>query len=193
MTMTLDKASIRAAALSRRASVVPEVRAAFAARLAETGLDIARRRTPSPVVSAFLPIRGEPDILPLLDALSAAGLRISLPATPPRGTALPFRAWQPGDALVPGRFGTAEPEPTAAVLDPDLLFVPLAAFDRRGFRLGYGAGYYDGALRRLRAAKPVLAVGVAFAVQEVAAVPTEPHDERLDAVLTESGLTIFGD
>ncbi len=193
MTSAIDKASLRSAALARRAAVDLRTRTAFAADLPERGLGLARRWCTAPVVSAFLPIRGEPDTLPLLDALSAAGFTLALPATPPRGEPLRFRAWRPGDALAPGRFGTAEPGPAAAELDPDLLFVPLAAFDARGCRLGYGAGYYDGALRRLRAARPVLAVGVAFAAQEVAAVPTEPHDERLDAVLTERGLTTFGD
>ncbi len=193
MTSVPGKPSLRAAALARRAAVHPDVRAAFAASLCERGLALALGVSATPVVSGFLPIRGEPDTLPLLDALSAAGVALALPATPPRGEPLRFRAWRPGQALAPGRFGTAEPPPDAPERDPDLLFVPLAAFDARGGRLGYGAGYYDGALRRLRAARPVLAVGVAFAAQEVAAVPAEPHDERLDAVLTERGLTTFGD
>jgi 5-formyltetrahydrofolate cyclo-ligase len=169
----------------------PEVRAALAARLAADGLAVARNRRAT-IVSVFLPIRDEPDTGPLLEALSAAGFATALPATPPRGQPLRFRAWRPGDALAAGRFGTCEPAPDVPDLDPDLLFVPLAAFDARGGRLGYGAGYYDGALRRLRALKPILAVGVAFAAQEVAAVPAEPHDEPLDALLTERGLTIFG-
>ncbi|WP_237477251.1 5-formyltetrahydrofolate cyclo-ligase [Lichenibacterium dinghuense] len=189
---SVDKTEVRARALACRAAVGPTGRASFARLLAEAGLDLARRRFPS-AVSVFLPIRGEPDTRPLLDALAGAGIRTALPATPPRGEPLRFRAWRPGDPLVPGRFGTAEPAPEAAERDPDLLFVPLAAFDRRGFRLGYGAGFYDGALARLRAVRPVLAVGVAFAAQEVPAVPTEPHDQPLDAVLTERGLTLFGD
>ena len=145
-----------------------------------------------PVVSVFLPIRDEPDTRPLLAELAVAGHATALPATPPRGEPLRFRAWRSGEPLAAGRFGTAEPTSAAPLVDPDLLFVPLVAFDRRGFRLGYGAGYYDGALERLRRLKPVLAVGVAFADQEVESVPTEPHDQRLDAVLTEAGLLTFG-
>ncbi len=192
MTSLRDKASLRTDALARRADLDPTIRAAFASDLAAAGLALVRSRRPTPVVSLFLPIRGEPDTQPLLDALSAADVTTALPATPRRGEPLRFLAWRPGDALAAGRFGTREPLPDAAQHHPDLLFVPLAAFDARGFRLGYGAGYYDGALRRLRAMKPVLAVGVAFAAQEVAAVPAEPHDEPLDAVLTERGLTTFG-
>lgn len=144
------------------------------------------------MVSAFLPIRGEPDTLPLLAALAEAGIATCLPATPPRGEPLRFRLWRVGDPLVPGRFGTAEPAGDAPEVDPDVLFVPLAAVDARGFRLGYGAGYYDRVLGRLRACKPIHAVGVAFAVQAVECVPAEPHDQPLDALLTESGLMTFG-
>ena len=187
-----DKARHRTAALGRRAGIADDARASFAASLARAGLALARSRNPAPVISLFLPIRDEPDTWPLLEALSVAGFAIALPATPRRGEPLRFLGWRPGEALVPGRFGTREPGPDAEERNPDLLFVPLAAFDARGLRLGYGAGYYDGALHRLRATKPVFAVGVAFAVQEVAAVPAEPHDEKLDSILTERGLSIFG-
>ena len=82
--------------------------------------------------------------------------------------------------------GIPEPAPRRRVVDPDLLFMPLAAFDRRGHRIGYGAGHYDRTLAHLARARPVLAVGVAFSVSEVAAAPDEAHDERLDFILTES-------
>lgn len=194
MTIRSAKSATRSDALRRRASVDASLPSAFGAALAVLGPDLARRSAnrDRAAVSIFLPIRDEPDTLPLIAALAGSGLRTALPATPPRGEPLRFRAWGLGDATVPGRFGTVEPAPDAPELDPDVLFVPLAAFDRRGYRLGYGAGYYDGALRRLRRLKPIVAVGVAFAVQEVDAVPTEPHDERLDAVVTEHGLVTFG-
>ena len=193
MTVRSMKDAIRAGALARRESVSSVMRRSFASSLARSGLEaVWRRGAASPVVSAFLPIRGEPDTVPLLTALAAAGFATCLPATPPRGEPLCFRLWQVGDPLVPGRFGTAEPAGDARVVDPEILFVPLAAFDARGFRLGYGAGYYDGALDRLRTAGPVHAVGVAFAVQEVECVPAEPHDQPLDALLTEAGLITFG-
>ncbi|MGI3902919.1 MAG: 5-formyltetrahydrofolate cyclo-ligase [Janthinobacterium lividum] len=188
------KDSVRAEALAARASVPPEQHLAFATALGSLGLAAVQRWTlqASAVVSVFWPIRDEPDTLPLLSALREAGVATALPVTPKRGAPLRFRAWRIGEPLISGRFGTSEPAGTAADLDPDLLFVPLAAFDRRGFRLGYGAGYYDGALDRLRRLKPIRAVGVAFAVQEVGAVPTEPHDQPLDALVTESGLLDFG-
>ncbi len=194
MSLRQVKDDVRSAALARRAAVDPARRTAAAASFARDGLAAALRLAPrpAPLVSAFLPIRDEPDTRPLLAALARAGIATALPATPPRGQPLRFRGWRDGDALVPGRFGTAEPLAQAPDAAPDLLFVPLAAFDRRGFRLGYGAGYYDGALLRLRQKQPVVAIGLAYAVQEVACVPTEPHDQRLDAVLTDEGLMTFG-
>ena len=190
----LAKSSVRADALERRARVSPEGRAALARASASAvpALLPERLGAARPVASAFLPIRDEPETLPLLEALRRAGAITALPATPARGTPLRFHAWAPGDPLVPGRFGTVEPPPSAQEVEPDLLFLPLLAFDRRGFRLGYGAGFYDGVLARLRRSKPVLAVGLAFAAQEVDSVPTEPHDQGLDAVLTERGLITFG-
>ena len=192
MSLPSLKHDLRAAVLARRAALGAAERSAFAAVLAECGLALARGWAAQPVISVFLPIRDEPDTRPLLAGLAAAGHATALPATPPRGEPLVFRAWRSGEPLAAGRFGTAEPTAGAPLVDPDLLFVPLAAFDRRGFRLGYGAGYYDGALERLRRRKPILAVGVAFATQEVGSVPTEPHDQRLDAVITETGLLTFG-
>ena len=188
------KHGIRASALARRAAIGSEGRSVLAAALARHGVEAARRLAPQrpPIVSAFLPIRDEPDTRPLLAALAEAGFATALPVTPPRGEPLRFRAWRSGEPLAAGRFGTAEPAAAAPEVDPDLVVVPLAAFDGRGFRLGYGAGYYDGALERLRRLKPVFAIGVAFAAQEVDTVPTEPHDQRLDALVTEHGLMTFG-
>ena len=190
----MTKTTLRALALGRRSLVGVGRRAAFAEALAHHGLALVQTFSGGrPVaVSAFLPIRGEPDTLPLLGALAHGGFPIALPATPPRGEPLRFRAWRPGDALRPGRFGTLEPPVEAAEVEPGVLFVPLAGFDRRGHRLGYGAGHYDGALARRRARGRVLAVGIAFAEQEVEAVPAEPHDERLDALVTDAGLLTFG-
>ncbi len=194
MTIARTKSALRAAALGRRSEIDPDRRAAFAEALAAHGLALVRDFADgqTTAVSAFLPIRGEPDTLPLLAALADGGFVTSLPATPPRGEPLRFRAWRPGDALRPGRFGTLEPSAEAAEVEPEVLFVPLAGFDRRGHRLGYGAGYYDGALARLRARGRVLAVGVAFADQEVESVPAEPHDEGLDALMTDAGLLTLG-
>ena len=139
------------------------------------------------MVSAYWPFRTEIDPRPLMRRLIHAGARIALPVTPAKGSAeaLRFKIWAAGDELHPGAFGVHEPHPGAEAAEPDLLLVPLLAFDRSGGRLGYGAGHYDRALERLRAIKPLRAIGLAFAAQEVDTVPTKTHDQPLDAILTE--------
>jgi 5-formyltetrahydrofolate cyclo-ligase len=178
------KSLLRRRALERRASLDPQTRASLTARLAEEGLACARQWR-ARVVSAFFPVGDEPDPLPLLAALDAAGFATALPVAPPAGAPLIFRRWSVGDPTVVGAHEIPEPRPEADAVDPDLLFVPLAAFDRRGYRIGYGAGYYDRTLRCLRAAQRIRAVGVAYSVCEIAAAPDEAHDERLDFILTE--------
>ena len=133
-------------------------------------------------IAGYWPVRGEIDPRPLLLAL---GRPIALPVTGPRGTALTFRLWQPGDALTAGPFGLSEPAGPPA--EPDVLLVPLLAYDARGNRLGYGGGYYD----RTIAATGALAIGAAYAGQEVAAVPVGPDDRPLAGVVTEAGLRLF--
>lgn len=137
-------------------------------------------------VSGYWPMEGELDPRLLMADLAARGHALGLPVVQGRGKPLLFRAWRRGDALVPGSLGIPAPGPEAAPLVPGLLLVPLLAFDREGFRLGHGAGYYDMTLAGLRAAGPVLAVGIAYAGQEVARVPREAHDQPLDWVVTES-------
>ncbi len=132
------------------------------------------------VVSGFWPLGGEIDIRPLLETLHPRGHTIVLPVTPRRGLPLSFRVWRPGDVLLPERFGTMSP--IGEQRRPEFLLVPLLAFDRRGGRLGYGAGYYD---RTLSGLSPRFALGCAFAAQEVPDVPMGPTDARLDAVATE--------
>lgn len=168
-----------------------EARAAFGLRLADEGLRLARRWRPR-FVSAFYPLRDEPDTLPLLTAL-AEDFATALPVVIGRGSPLVFRPWQPGDLTQIGAMSISEPLATAPAVEPDLLFVPLACFDRRGHRIGYGAGYYDRTLARLRAIKPIRAVGIAYGVCEVAAVPYEAHDQSLDAMLTDQETILFGD
>ena len=129
----------------------------------QEGLRLARLWRPR-VVSAFHPLRDEPDTLELLQALAAEDFATALPVVVGRGSALTFRLWRPGDPTRTGSMSIAEPLETAPAVDPDLLFVPLACFDRRGHRIGYGAGYYDRSLARLRAMKAVHAVGVAYGV-----------------------------
>jgi 5-formyltetrahydrofolate cyclo-ligase len=138
---------------------------------------------PGAVVSGFWPIGQEIDIRPLLVALLERGHPIVLPVTPKRGNPLTFRLWRPGDVLQPERFGTFRPVGDEAV--PDFLLVPLLAFDRRGHRLGYGAGFYD---RTLAGLPGRYALGVAYAGQEVPQVPAGPSDMALDAVATDNGV-----
>ncbi len=131
-------------------------------------------------IAGVWPMAGEMDLRPLLHALHARGHTIVLPETLPRGQVLTFRRWAPGTAMLPGRFGTFHTDGAPAV--PDLLFVPLLAFDRSGNRIGYGGGYYD---RTLAALPDRPAIGFGRADQEIALVPTETHDRRLATILTE--------
>ena len=182
-----SKDLLRREALQRRGAIEAGVRNVFSARLAVEGLAIAQRVRAS-AVSAFWPIRDEPDTLPLIAALVAHGFAAALPVTVSRAAALVFRQWSPGDPTIPGAMNIPEPRPGAPAIEPDLLFVPLACFDRRGHRIGYGAGHYDRTLSALRAARPTTAVGVAYGAAEATEIPDEPHDERLDFILTEREL-----
>jgi 5-formyltetrahydrofolate cyclo-ligase len=186
------KALLRSAALARRGKIEPAARAAFSRRLAEEGLRLARGWRPR-IVSVFYPLRDEPDTLLLLSALADEGLATALPVVVGRGSALAFRRWRPGEPTRLGAMSIREPVEDAPVVEPDLLFVPLACFDRRGHRIGYGAGYYDRTLAGLRAMKPVHAIGVAYGICEVDAVPYETHDQTLDAVVTEQETILFSE
>jgi 5-formyltetrahydrofolate cyclo-ligase len=184
------KADQRAIALAARDALSAEHRAAAAQAIAARGLPVAIM--PGVVVAGYYPIRSEIDPTPLMQKLAAQGARLALPAIVARDQPLAFRAWSAGDSLVRGRLGIFEPSPDAPPVVPDVVLVPLAAFDRSGQRIGYGAGHYDRSLAPLRAAGPVVAIGVAFAAQEIEAVPALPHDVALDYVLTEAESLDFG-
>jgi 5-formyltetrahydrofolate cyclo-ligase len=183
------KKELRREALARRDALADAYR--IEAALAIAGLADPIDVEPGTVVSGFWPIRSEMDVRPLLFRLREKGARLCLPAILDRET-IAFRELVRGADLVDMGFGTAGPGPDAEVLDPSLMLVPLAAFDARGHRIGYGAGYYDRAIARLQASglRPRL-IGVAFDCQEVPRVPDEPHDVILDEILTESGLRSF--
>ena len=142
------------------------------------------------VVSAYWPLGDEIDPRPLMEALHLRGHRLALPAIRAAGRPLDFRAWLPGDPLTSAGFGIQEPAATAPSVAPRVLLVPLLAFDAAGYRLGYGGGFYDRSLALLRAAGDTLAVGLAYADQQVAAVPREATDQPLDLVVTERDVIV---
>jgi 5-formyltetrahydrofolate cyclo-ligase len=177
------KVELRVAAQVLRDALSAEERKADAETIAVRKFPLAI--APGTIVSGFMPLKSEINPLPLLQKLAEAGARLVLPAIAGRSKPLIMRAWEFGAPLDRGQWGIREPKADAPEVDPDILLVPLLAFDRAGYRLGYGAGYYDMTIHRLRALKPVTAVGIAFAAQEVPKIPTTPRDERLDLVLTE--------
>ena len=139
---------------------------------------------PGTIVSGFGPIRSEADIRPAMFSMREQGARLALPVVLDK-TTIVFRELVRGAPLVDTGFGTAGPGEEAEILDPQVMLVPLAAFDRRGHRIGYGAGYYDMTIAKFRSMKPAIAIGIAYAAQEIAAVPVTDRDARLDLVLTE--------
>ena len=141
------------------------------------------------IIAGYWPMGDEMDPRPLMLALASRGHAIALPVTPPRGQPLAFHAWAPGAALRPGPMGTSEPV-AGEELRPDVVLVPLLAFDRAGRRLGYGGGYYDRTLAALPGAK---AIGIAYAGQEMPEVPAGPQDMRLPLIATEDSVIICGD
>lgn len=155
-------------------------------KLAAHGLDFLDVR-PGMIVSGFSAIKDEIDPAHLLKWLYAEGFSLALPVIEKRGKPLVMRAWKPGDVMNSGQWGIAEPTEDKAELEPDVVLVPLLAFDLAGGRLGYGGGFYDRTLSKLRGTKPTFGIGVAYDEQRVENVPREEHDQLLDWVLTPSG------
>lgn len=178
MSLAAAKAAARAGAFARR-------RAAFAARRPDDAAALAAvlAAHAGRVLAGYMPMRTEIDPLA---AMTAHAGPVGVPVIIGAGQALRFRAWTPGAAMVAGDFGALIPL-TGDWLVPRVLIVPLLAFDRQGFRLGYGGGFYDRTLQALRSTGPVTAIGFAFAAQEVDRVPTEPTDQKLDLIVTEAG------
>ncbi|MEO1248925.1 MAG: 5-formyltetrahydrofolate cyclo-ligase [Pseudomonadota bacterium] len=190
MTIRQKKRELRALARAKRAGAHRSV-GSIGVRLADNFMDWAKKSLPMDrAVSGYHPIGNEADVMPLLAALAKRGQPLCLPTTVGRDKPLIFRSWSPGEPLVSGAHDILEPAESAPALDPDLLLIPLLAFDLAGGRLGYGAGHYDRTLAGL-ADRPPLKVGVAYAGQRFDAVPMEETDQFLDAVLTEYGLAWF--
>ena len=184
------KKQLRAEALARRDALDPQWRIEASLGMAEWAQRIPVE--PGDVVSGFWPMRSEVDVRPLMFAFREQGARLCLPAILDT-TTIVFRELVRGADLVDMGFGTYGPGPDAEVLQPVLMLVPLAAFDARGHRIGYGAGYYDRAIAKLQAGpRPPRLVGIAFDCQQVELVPEQPHDVVIPEMLTESGLRRLG-
>ena len=183
-----SKAELRELALARRALLSDDARRRGSA---EAVAQLVPTIRPGEVVSLFWPMRGEVDPLGLVAPVQAAGGRIVMPVVDGRN--MFFRLYDGPGCMEAGAFGTSHPHAGQPVLDPDLIVAPLAAFDRQGGRIGYGAGYYDKATASLKArGREFRMAGVAFACQEVGAVPVEPHDEPLALIATERELIRVG-
>jgi 5-formyltetrahydrofolate cyclo-ligase len=177
------KSVVRKDALMRRDALPAPERAKAAEAIAARAFPLAIE--PGQIVSGFSPLKTEINPIPLMRKLADAGAQLALPVVAGKGKPLVMRAWRFGEPLDSGVWGIREPKAGAPEIAPDILLVPLLAFDRQGYRIGYGAGYYDMTIGKLRAMKPVVAVGIAYAAQEIASVPVTPRDARLDLVLTE--------
>lgn len=177
-----------------RAHAVAQRRSAHLTRAADAADSVRRlflQHLPPPagaVVAGYWPMGDELDVRPLLAALSAVVVDVALPVVADRRQPLDFRLWRPGEPLEPGAHGTSHPAASAPVVAPTVVLVPLLAFDTVGWRLGYGGGYYDRTLARLRQTGSVTAVGIAYAAQRVEAVPHGGHDERMDWIVTEESV-----
>ena len=183
------KSELRQAALAKRDALPAAERAAAAEAIAGRVFPILIPA--GAVVSGYSPMKSELSPAPLMRKLTDVGAQLALPVVQGRGQPLVMRAWTFGAPLSPGVWGIREPTADAPEVFPDIMLVPLAAFDRQGHRIGYGAGYYDMTIARIRAMKPVIAIGLAFAAQETDKIPAEPHDAPLDLVLTEREIIDF--
>jgi 5-formyltetrahydrofolate cyclo-ligase len=143
------------------------------------------------IIAVYWPLGDELDPMPLLNTLHAMGHQMVLPVMLGAGKPLIFRTWCPTDELQDAGFGTREPSEDKQVLEPDVILAPLLAFDSSGFRLGYGGGFYDRTLEKLRQNKPVTVYGIAYAAQKMDHVIKGPYDQPLDGIVTELGVTLF--
>jgi 5-formyltetrahydrofolate cyclo-ligase len=184
MSLAEIKRLARSKATLIRNDVHEKAKSGAGAALASRGLPVARHSHNS-VVSAFHSFDTEISTSELFGKLAAEGWITALPVVVARNTPLVFRQWASGEPLVTGRWNIKVPPEKAPEVLPDILLVPMLAFDRQGFRLGYGGGFYDRTMEKLRALKKVTAIGIAYAGQEVDEVPREPYDQRLDWIMTE--------
>jgi len=140
---------------------------------------------PDAVIASYHAFRGEMDPAFLTDRLRTRRHAVALPVITGKNRILNFHLYEKTDPLVANPMGILEPDGTTALVEPDVLLVPLLAFDRHGHRLGYGGGYYDRTLADLRSRKKIIAIGIAYSFQEIAEIPTDAHDVKLDKIVTE--------
>jgi 5-formyltetrahydrofolate cyclo-ligase len=191
MNMPDDKRRARSEAAKRRAEAHRLLHQAAGLALAQRGLPFARQAQQR-TISGFFPYKSEISLLPLLARLHGEGWVTAMPVVIDEGLPLVFRAWGPGEPTLPGIWDIPAPLEAAPEVLPDVLLVPMLAFDHRGYRLGYGGGFYDRTLEKLRGLKPVTAIGVAYAAQEMSEVPHGEFDQPLDWIMTEKATTKCG-
>ena len=185
--IVLEKRALRSRIKTWRSGLEADAAARAADAVAAHGLGFLRLPQKRAVVSGFSSLPDEFRAWPLLRRLHGEGHALAMPVMQGKGLPLVFRAWAPGDAMDKAVWGIAEPRADKPVLEPDIVLVPLLAFDATGWRLGYGGGYFDRTLRGLRARKSIVAIGLAYDESQVDAVPHLDYDERLDWVLCPSG------
>jgi len=186
-----DKTSARTIAKLRRRSIPAQDREGAGIKVAASFLQNITLQQHS-VISAYWPLPTELDCRPLVNALFNEGYRLALPAVIVKKQSMCFRCWKPGDSLAKSDLGVLEPLPIAKEITPNVVIAPFLAINSQGFRLGYGGGYYDRALRALRKTAPdLLAVGLGYSVQEVATLPYDENDEPMDWLVTEQGSRRF--
>jgi len=183
------KKSLRAEALARRRVLASEFDDAAGQALASM---LIEQISGCKAVAAYWPMRDEIDVRPVLHVLAADGKDTFLPVVGTKNAPLIFRRWRPDDALVRSSFGVEEPSADQPTGVPDCLIIPLLAFDRGGYRLGYGGGFYDRTIAALKETGPCLTIGAAYAGQMMDPLPRESHDQPLDKIVTEKGVMTFG-
>ncbi len=181
-----DKAALRREMTARRDAISAAERKLAALEVATLGLPEGLATAPC-VISTYWAIGAELDPGKLERRLRAEGHTIGLPCIQGRSEPMLFRTWSHGEPMRERKWGIMEPLDTAPAVDPDIMLVPLLAWDRQGFRLGYGGGYYDRTIAALKARKAITLVGFAYDEQRVDAVPHLDYDQRLDWMLTPSG------
>jgi 5-formyltetrahydrofolate cyclo-ligase len=191
MSLKSEKALARASAAFARDAAhkagAVEAAMALASHAFPVGATTSRK-----IVSGFFPYQSEIDVRPLLGRLAGEGWMTSLPVVIAKNTPLEFRRWYVGEPTIPGKWNIPRPPDDAEIVDPDVLLVPMLAFDRAGYRLGYGGGFYDRTLAKLRGMKPIVAIGVAYAPQEVPNVARDELDQPLDYIMTEKDVIRCG-